>query len=133
VPAVLSATTTPAEGVVGHGSHDPKHGGVVQMYGELHYEVVLDPAGRHRIYFSDVSRADLPASTASEAFITVSRPGERNELLRLTIDEDGESWVAAGTPVRTAGATARVAFRVRGEPWWTDLPIPGPGRRGDRR
>jgi len=134
-PVVAAAVpaTTPAEGVVGHGSHDPKHGGVVLMYSDLHYEVVLDLAGRHRIYFSDVARADLPAATASQVFITIRRPGEPDELLPLAIDEEGESWVAAGKPVRTGGASARVGLRVRGEPWWTDLPVPDPAPSRDRR
>src|SRR5947209_1908347 len=52
-----------------HGDHNPRHGGIVMMKGEnLHYEVVLDASGRsHRLFFTDATREDLPASTASAA------------------------------------------------------------------
>ena len=56
-----------------HGDHNPHHGGVVYMYDDMHYEVVLDPAGHHRIYFSDATRADLPASAASRVTLTLER------------------------------------------------------------
>jgi hypothetical protein len=41
------------------------------MYGDLHYEVVLNPRGEHRIYFSDAQRAELPASVTSDVTIAV--------------------------------------------------------------
>ena len=43
------------------------------MLGDLHYEVVLDPEGRHRVYFTDETRADLPPDIASEVMITINR------------------------------------------------------------
>ena len=48
-----------------HGDHTPHHGGMVLMNGDIHYEVVLGRDGRHRIWFSDAVRNDLPASIAS--------------------------------------------------------------------
>ena len=45
-----------------HGDHSAHHGGLVLMNGELHYEVVFDRDGRHRVWFSDAVREDLPAS-----------------------------------------------------------------------
>ena len=80
-----------------HGDHSPHHGGLVLMKGELHYEVVLDPKGKHAIWFSDAVREDLPASVASKvdddrdpAECAPPRP------LTLAIDESGESWIASG-------------------------------------
>ena len=35
------------------------------MNGEMHYEVVFDPAGKHRVWFSNAVREDLPASMAT--------------------------------------------------------------------
>lgn len=95
------------------------------MKGDLHYEVVLDRSGRYRLYFTDALRADLPASTAARASITVMRPGEPPESVALEIDEAGESWVGQGKPVANpAGATARIAYTLRGdEPYWIDLPF----------
>ena len=108
-----------------HGDHSPHHGGVVMMKGDLHYEIVLDATGRYRLYFSDATRADLPAAAAANAAITVMRPGEAPEGIELRIDESGESWVGHGRPIADVSATtARIAYRIRGEePYWIDLPF----------
>jgi hypothetical protein len=94
------------------------------MDGDLHFEVVMDPKGRYRVYFSDAVRAELPASVASEVTITINeeRAGV-SELLKAKIDEGGKSWVAIGRPVEDVNATARVAFTARGKPYWIDLPF----------
>jgi hypothetical protein len=111
-----------------HGDHNPHHGGVVMMKGDLHYEVVLDPAGRsHRLFFTDAAREDLPASLASSAALTIHRPDGSQEVIPLQIDAAGESWTGAERLVRTAeAATVRVAFTIRGEPYWIDLPFATP-------
>jgi len=108
-----------------HGDHSPHHDGVVMMKGDLHYEVILDPAGRYRMYFTDATRADLPAATAVHAAVTVMREGEPPEGVELQIDEAGESWVGEGRPVsQPARATARISYTIRGEePYWIDLPF----------
>lgn len=109
-----------------HGDHNPRHGGIVMMKGEdLHYEVVLDPSGRaHRVFFSDATREDLPASTASSASLVVKRPGASDEAIDLAIDEAGESWIGHGAPILDPPHTsARVAFTIRGEAYWIDLPF----------
>ena len=110
-----------------HGDHNPHHGGVVMMKGELHYEVVLDPTGRtHQLYFSDAIREDLPASFASTASFTVKRPGEADEIVPLEIDSTGESWIGSGRSVANPAATmVRVAFTVENEPYWIDVPFNG--------
>src|SRR2546427_733599 len=75
--AAPAATASSAAGsTVPHGDHNPHHGGVVMMKGDdLHYEVVLDPAGRaHRVYFTDAVREELPASVASDVVLTIKRP-----------------------------------------------------------
>jgi hypothetical protein len=117
--ADAAATGTP------HGDHSPQHGGVVMMKGDIHYEVVLDPAGRYRVYFSDASRGELPASTASRVSITITQPGEAPEGVSLAVDEAGESWTGGGKPVKDLSkTTARVSFTLRGEePYWIDLPF----------
>jgi len=91
---------------------------------DLHYEVVLDPAGRsHRVYFTDAVREDLPASIASEVAITIRRPHAADERIVMRIDEAGESWIGGGHPVVAAApTTVRVAFTIRNEPYWIDLP-----------
>jgi len=96
------------------------------MKGEdLHYEVVLDPGGReHRLYFTDAVREDLPASVASDVVLTVKRASKADETIAMRIDDAGESWVGRGEPVANpASTTVRVAFSIRHEPYWIDLPF----------
>ena len=95
------------------------------MKGDLHYEVVSQPDGRYRLYFSDATRADLPASTAGRASITVMRPDGAPEGVSLAIDEAGESWIGEGKPVADPNATKiRLSYTLRGEePYWIDLPF----------
>ena len=128
---VTDAASRPA---MPHGDHNPHHGGVVMMKGDLHYEVVLDPAGRsHRLFFSDAVRDDLPASLASSAALTIRRPDGTQEAIPLEIDAAGESWTGAGQPVRTPGkASVRVAFTIKGEPYWIDLPFAAPAAGAGR-
>lgn len=109
-----------------HGDHSPHHGGVVLMQGELHYEVVLDPKGRHAVWFSDAVREDLPASVASKVEMTVMRPDATPETLRLSIDESGESWVATGQPVTGNDVMVKLAFVARGEPFEIEIPYVPP-------
>jgi hypothetical protein len=123
----VPATSSPATGsALPHGDHNPHHGGVVMMKGDdLHYEVILDPSGgHHRVYFTDAVREELPASVASEVVLTVKRPSAPDERIVLQIDDAGESWEGQGRPVvEPASATARLAFTIRHEPYWIDLPF----------
>jgi len=122
---VIAGPSTTA-GAVPHGDHNPHHGGVVMMKGDdLHYEVVLDPAGRaHHVYFTDAVREDLPASVASDVVLTIHRPQMPDERIAMQIDEAGESWIGGGRPVGTPPpTTVRVAFTIRNEPYWIDLPF----------
>jgi len=113
---------------VPHGDHNPHHGGVVMMKGELHYEVVLDPTGRaHRVYFSDAIREELPASVGSDVVLTIRRPAQPDERIAMQIDDTGESWIGSGQPVASpAATTARLGFSIEHEPYWIDLPFKSP-------
>jgi hypothetical protein len=105
-----------------HGDHSPHHGGMVLMSGELHYEVVLDPNGRHSLWFSDAVREELPASVASKVSMVVTRPGAADETLALAIDDSGESWVASGRPLSGDDVMVKLAFVARGEPFEIEIP-----------
>jgi len=121
------ARAVPSEGAMAHGDHEPHHGGTVYMYKDVHYEVVLSPEGRHRLYFTDSVREDLPASAAARVSLNIQRPAFTPEALTGTIDEHGESWRLDGAPVTTAGTTVRVTFDLNGETYWIDVPfIPTP-------
>jgi len=106
-----------------HGDHTPRHGGLVLMNGEVHYEVVLDRAGKHRLWFSDAVREDLPASVASQVKMIVQRPPASPEFLTLAIDDSGESWVASGRPVDGNGVMVTISYVVRGEPYEIEIPF----------
>ncbi len=93
------------------------------MYSELHYEVVLDPAGHHRVYFSDATREDLPAAVATSVTFSVERPGQPPEKLTGRIDEQGESWLLDGAAVAARDTSVRVAFSAKGEDYWIDVPF----------
>ncbi len=96
------------------------------MKGEdLHYEVVLDPTGRnHRVYFTDAVREELPASVASDVTLTIKRQSASDENVGMRIDDAGESWLGQSQPVADPAATiARLAFSIRHEPYWIDLPF----------
>lgn len=112
-----------------HADHTPHHGGLVLMNGDLHFEVVLDPSGRHRLYFSDETRTELPASIASIVTMTVTRTTGAREDLPLEIDEAGESWVARGRAVNDPDAIVRVSYVANGTPYFIDLPWARPVAR----
>ena len=116
--ALASCSQTPA-----HTDHLPRHGGLVLMNGDLHFEVILDKEGRHRVYFSDAVRTELPASIASELTITITQHEKVFEILKARIDVDGKRWVADGKPVDDVNAVARVAFTAQGRPYWIELPF----------
>jgi hypothetical protein len=105
-----------------HGDHSPHHGGIVMMNGDMHYEVVFDAAGKHRVWFSNSVREDLPASVAAGVTMVVGRPMGPAEPLQLAIDDSGESWVAAGAPLDEVGTTIKLTFSVRGEPFEIEIP-----------
>ena len=92
------------------------------MQGELHYEVVIDPNGRHSVWFSDAVREDLPASVASKVEMIVTRPHASPEALALAIDESGESWIATGKPVAGNDVMVKVTLVARGEPFEIEIP-----------
>lgn len=94
------------------------------MHGDLHFEVLLDPSGGHRIYLTDAVRNELPASAASDVTVTVLRPSEKEpETLVLEIDEFGESWIARGKPVVEEESRAVVTLVHEGERYEIELPF----------
>lgn len=94
------------------------------MHGDLHFEVVLDVEGRHRVYLSDAVRTELPAAAVSRVSMTVLRPsGESPESLELSIDEYGESWIADGRPVEEEESVALVSLTHEGVPYEIELPF----------
>jgi hypothetical protein len=122
--AVQPASAPAAGPAVPHGDHNPHFGGLVLMNGDLHFEVVLGRDGNVRVYFSDATRNELPAATASGVTITITSKSQAPEIVALHIDESGESWMGRGHPVADPEATARIAYTARGKPYFIDVPFP---------
>ena len=106
-----------------HGDHSPHHGGIVLMNGEVHYEVVFDTKGKHRVWFSDAVREDLPASIASNVVMVITPRMGAIETLALKIDDSGESWIADGTPL-ASGDLVKLTYSLRGAPLEIEIPVP---------
>jgi len=106
-----------------HGDHSPHKGGMVLMNGDMHYEVVFSREGRHRIWFSDPVRSELPASVATGVTMAITRDKETPEVLTLAIDDTGESWIASGRPVVGDGAYVKISYALQGEPHEVELPF----------
>ncbi|MEP7117360.1 MAG: hypothetical protein ABI880_07255 [Acidobacteriota bacterium] len=124
-PTPVAATADPQhQGLTApHGDHSPHKGGMVLMNGDIHYEVVFSRDGKHHIWFSDPVRAELPASVASDVTMVITREKEAPEVLKLVIDDAGESWVANGRPVVGDGAYVKISYSLTGEPHEVELPF----------
>ena len=94
------------------------------MNGEVHYEVVFDSQGKHRVWFSDAVREDLPASIASDVVMAVTPKMGAAETFALKIDDSGESWVADGAHPLAGGDLVKLTYKLRGEPLEIELPVP---------
>ncbi len=106
--------------VAAHQDHAGKQGGLVQMFGDLHTEVVIDHAGRHRLYVSDATRQPLPPSAISGVTFTVKRPGQPPE--QLTLQAGSDHWFATGRPVHEPKTMVRLAFVHHAQPQFIDVP-----------
>jgi len=84
---------------------------------------VFDQKGRHRVWFSDAVREDLPASIASNVVMTITPKMGAVEILALKIDDSGESWVADGNPL-ASGDIVKLTYSMRGEPLEIEIPVP---------
>jgi hypothetical protein len=124
--AGATASSPMAMPTMPHMDHKPRHGGIVLMNGDLHFEVVMRRTGEYEVYFSNAVRDPLPASIASDVTITVQRQNQPPEPLTLHIDDAGDSWVAQGKPVPEPDAVARIAYVVGGRPYWIDMPYIDP-------
>lgn len=114
-----------------HGDHNPHHGGVVLMYGlDLHYEVVLTPAGNVELWLSNAVREDLPASVVSDVAAEIERAGTRQNI-DMAISDSGDSWVGKVNAVKPEGVTLHLGFVYRGEP--AALSFPATSLMGEGR
>ena len=55
--------------------------------------------------------------------MVVTRRKASDELLALQIDDNGESWVAAGQPVAGNDAMVKITYELRGAPFEVEIPF----------
>ena len=111
-----------------HSDHAARHGGLVLMNGDVHFEVLLDEGGQHKVWFSSAVREELPANAASSVEIVVKRRTGAPEKLTAAAEPGGAYWLAAGRPVDDPGAKATVTYTRQGEkPYSIDVPMRGMG------
>lgn len=115
------------DGKVPHADHSPRHGGIVLMDENLHFEVVIVPkTGRHEIYFSDEVRNALPASAVQKVTISVHRIGGSPKTLVTKASTANTFWLAMGAPIDDPQAFSRIAYTYQGKPYEIDVPMPLP-------
>jgi hypothetical protein len=104
--------------------HAPRHGGLVLMRGDTHFEIVLTRNGDSQVYFSDASRSELPASYASEVDLGLIGSGGERQNVPLRAARDGKMWTGRLNLTRDADAIVRVTYVAAGEqPYWIDVPL----------
>ena len=119
-PGPLEAGAT-----IPHMDHSPRHGGLVLMRGDTHFEVVLNRVeGDCRVYFTDATRAELPASFASRVEIGLATMDGNRQDVPFQVDADGKTWVGRLKMTGDPQAIVRVTYVARGEqPYWIDVPL----------
>lgn len=124
--AIASAQAVPPASdsawAVAHFDHSPRHGGLVLMNGDTHFEVVLEGGDRFSVYFSSGIRAPLPASIASEVRVAVIPAGRARETVPMSVDQTNTRWVGRGTRIEDPDAIVRVGYTAAGSPYWIDVP-----------
>jgi hypothetical protein len=123
---VSAATTARVEpgATVPHMDHSPRHGGLVLMRGDTHFEVVLNPSGGTRVYFTDATRSELPATFASEVAIGLATLNGDRQNVTLQVDPDGKTWIGQLRMPNDPQAIVRVTYVAQGEPpYWIDVPL----------
>jgi hypothetical protein len=124
-PRVEAGSTVP------HRDHSPRHGGLVLMRGDTHFEVVLGRGGMCQVYFTDATRTELPASFASEVDIGLASLDGGRQNVPFQVDPEGKMWIGRLTMTSDPHAIVRVTYVARGEqPYWIDVPLSAwPGGR----
>jgi hypothetical protein len=115
----------------GHMDHRPHHGGVVLMNGDVHFELVMDPRGRHAIYFTDEMREPIPPARIDGASLDIARRGAYTEHVELA--PSGDHFVATGRWLLGSELSVRLGYASGGEPYFIDIPYEKRGLAGDVR
>ena len=105
-----------------HGSHDASFGGLVMMYIDLHFEVVLPEEGGVQLYYSDATRAPLPAAVVSDVLVEILRKDAPAETVVMSASDAGDYWLGNSMPVTSPETIVRISFVFQDEPVVFELP-----------
>jgi len=118
------AEAMPDHGNASHGDHNPKFGGLVLMYGVLHFEIVARPEGAIQLHLSDAMRTPMPATTVSDVTVEVEHADGSFETVAMAISEAGDFWQGSSAPLEGGEATTvHLAFVAFGDPYVYALPL----------
>ncbi|MEM1142459.1 MAG: hypothetical protein AAGI88_07735 [Pseudomonadota bacterium] len=111
-------------GGTAHGDHNPKFGGLVLMYGLLHFELVGKPEGGVLLYLSDAMRAPMPAASVSDVTVEIERLGGEYEVVMMAVSEAGDFWSGSSAPlVDQENTMLHLAFVAFGAPYVYAVPL----------
>ena len=114
----------PAHRSATHGDHNPKFGGLVLMYGLLHFEIVGRPEGGVELHMSDAMRVPMPAVTVSDVTVEIERKDGAFETVTMSISEAGDFWSGPCAPLTDReNTTVHFAFVAFGVPYVYALPL----------
>ena len=111
-------------GSADHGDHNPKFGGLVLMYGLLHFEIVARPNGEVELHLSDAMRTPMPAVSVSDVTVEVERDGGAFEMVPMAISDAGDFWWGTSGPLEDQENTKlHLAFVAYGQPYVYAMPL----------
>jgi len=109
---------------VPHMDHTPRHGGLVLMRGDTHFEVVMSKGGLCQVYFTDATRTELPASFASEVEIGLASLDGERQSVPFQADPEGKMWIGRLKVTDDPHLIVRVTYVAQGEqPYLIDVPL----------
>jgi hypothetical protein len=109
---------------VPHMDHSPRHGGLVLMRGDTHFEVVLNKDGLCQVYFTDATRTELPATFATEVDIGLATLDGDRQNVPFQVDPGDKMWTGRLKMTNDPQAVVRVTYVAQGEqPYWIDVPL----------
>ncbi len=106
-----------------HFDHAPRHGGLVLMDGDTHFEVLVSSDGRYTVYFSDAVRKPIPADNFSGVKAQLTQAGQAQETTTLDVDTGDARWIGRGSPIVDPNAIVRIGYVSPEHPYWMDIPV----------
>lgn len=111
-----------AHASLAHDDHTARHGGLVIMYSDMHFEIVALESGGVEVYFSDAIRRPQPAAVVSDVAVEIEGNADSIETVIMRISDTGDFWQGDSTPLANKDAVVRLAFVTQRTPFVLDIP-----------